>query len=172
MNFFYNLKKISNRDVQNTETFCEWLSLVSQDLKMRFIDFEKVRVLIDFGTDPRKISSDEISEIGQLLGIDLFKLKSEFIEFKSKSLCSRYDDFLKIIVNYDVLKIAYAKVLSIFPSSYSCEAAFSRMNFILNEFRSSLTQTHLKNCLVIACSEIELDFEKFVKTIKNCQFSH
>lgn len=169
--YFPSLKMVSAGALINKSTFCEWLTLVSTDFDVRFKDFEKIRILIDFGRDPAKITTSEIVEIGQILGIDPILLKGQFIKFKAAFLSSR-DCHKKFIIDQPLLCVAYAKVLSILPSSYSCESIFSSLNFIVNEFRSVLTQSHIKDLLLIACSEIDIDLKKFVSKLKNCQFSH
>ena len=78
---------------------------------------------------------------------------------------------IQTLKNFKMLKLAYAKILSMFPDSYICESTFSKLNFILNQYRSNLTQKNLLNCIKIACNDSEIDFEEIVKDMF-CQVSH
>jgi len=58
----------------------------------------------------------------------------------------QYDQFwMKYVCSskYPELKRLVLKLCTIFGSTYVCEAAFSKMNFIKNNFRSRLTDEHL-----------------------------
>ena len=70
-----------------------------------------------------------------------------------------------------ILSLTHSKILSLFTDSYLCESALSKMNFILNWYRSNLTQLHLEDTLMAVCSSIELDFDKIVDKV-DCQMSH
>jgi len=48
--------------------------------------------------------------------------------------------------------------------------AFSKMNFIKNNFRSRLTGDHLNDLMKISCTNLTPHFKKFVK-IKNVIFT-
>ena len=79
-------------------------------------------------------------------------------------------------MNYNENDLSKPKYLEMkFPGVladlYLCESAFSKMNFILNEYRTNLTQLHLEDTLMAACSSIALDFDKIVAKL-DCQISH
>ena len=78
---------------------------------------------------------------------------------------------LELLKQYKLLTLIYAKITSIFPDSYLCESAFSALNFILNEYRTSLTLENTQNCLKIAINVDEIDFMELVGRM-NCQVSH
>ena len=51
---------------------------------------------------------------------------------------------------YPGLRKVALHILTMFGSTYSCEAAFSTMNIIKNEYRNKLTDEHLQMCMRMA----------------------
>ncbi|KAJ8711511.1 hypothetical protein PYW07_008753 [Mythimna separata] len=72
---------------------------------------------------------------------------------------------------YPELKKIAMKLFTLFGSTYICEAAFSKMNFIKNKFRSELTNEHLQDLMTIACTNYTPNFRHIVHNRKN-HFSH
>ncbi|KAK0137495.1 SCAN domain-containing protein 3 [Merluccius polli] len=62
-------------------------------------------------------------------------------------------------------------VLTMFPSTYTCESAFSSMNAIKIHERNRLTHTNLENCLRISVTTVTPDIRSIVAN-NRCQFSH
>lgn len=62
-------------------------------------------------------------------------------------------------------------MLTMFVSTYVCEAAFSKMNYGKNKFRNRLTDRHLEGCLVAATTSYNPGFTKMAKDSIS-QFSH
>lgn len=58
-----------------------------------------------------------------------------------------------------------------FGSTCVREAAFSKMNFIKNNFRSRSTDDHLNDLMEISCTDLTPNIKKLVKT-KKFDFSH
>lgn len=64
-------------------------------------------------------------------------------------------------------------MISVFGSTYVCELAFSKMNYIKSKFRSSLTDEPLKSLLMIGATKFEPKWKDILSTnIKQCQASH
>ncbi|KAJ8718896.1 hypothetical protein PYW07_016452 [Mythimna separata] len=72
---------------------------------------------------------------------------------------------------YSELKKIAMKLLTLFGSTYICEAAFSKMIFIKNKFRSQLTNEHLQDLMTIACTNYTPNFRQIVHNRKN-HFCH
>ena len=51
-------------------------------------------------------------------------------------------------------------VLTMFPSTYTCESAFSSMNAIKTYERNRLTNENLENCLRISVTSVTPDIKK------------
>ena len=64
---------------------------------------------------------------------------------------------------YPNLKTNAQKNVSVFGSTYVCEALFSKMVRIKNQYRNRLTNDHLKQLLRTACPTIAPRFDKLVK---------
>ncbi|CAL9703956.1 unnamed protein product [Knipowitschia caucasica] len=72
---------------------------------------------------------------------------------------------------FPTLKKAALHILSMFGSTYCCEAAFSTMNVIKNKYRSRLTNEHLDMCLRMALSSFNPRF-KILAGQQVAHFSH
>ena len=62
-------------------------------------------------------------------------------------------------------------LLTMFPSTYICESAFSAMNAIKSQDRNRLSNTHLGQCLRIATTDYRPDIRK-VASSRRSHFSH
>ena len=114
---------------------------------------------------------DKIETICNLLNLPSASVIGEFIQFKSKMVLQSSSKSIELLKKFDYLRLLYAKILSIFPDSYLCESAFSALNFIVNEYRASLTDQNASNCLKIALNDSLFDFYDIIDTM-NCQISH
>lgn len=63
------------------------------------------------------------------------------------------------------------KVLTMFGSTYVCEAGFSAMANIKSQKRNSLTDEHLENLMRAAVTEYQPQIKKIARTIQS-QISH
>lgn len=98
-------------------------------------------------------------------------LKEKFIQVTNTL---QYDQFwMKYVCSskYPELKSLVSKLCTMFGSTYVCEAAFSKMNFVKHNFRSRLTDEHLNELMQISCTNFTPNIRKLVKT-KKCNFSH
>ena len=62
-------------------------------------------------------------------------------------------------------------ILTMFGSTYSCEAAFSTMNIIKTKYRSRLTNEHLHMCMRMALTPFQPRFKVLAGEVR-AQFSH
>ncbi len=70
----------------------------------------------------------------------------------------------------NIKKVAIV-MLSMFGSTYTCESSFSHMNSIKSNYRCSLTDCTLHQCLRIALTTYEPKVTALVQN-KKCYFSH
>ena len=61
---------------------------------------------------------------------------------------------------------------SVFGLTYVCQALFSKVTRIKNQYCNQLTDEHLKQTLHTASSTIAPRFDKLVKTQRQCQILH
>ena len=164
--YFQNLDKLKKcGDEINSDIFSEWIGQLKVDFERRFSDFESIVPLMKFAKSPTSVTLNDIDIIAEKLGVNKTELKNDTNKYKSELLLVEDPD-LSILKRFKTLKVTYAKIFSIFSSSYACESAFSRLNYIYNNFRSSMTQQNVENCLQIATSNIELNLEKIVSEMK------
>lgn len=154
----------------NAEFAISWLQMLLEDLNKHFQDFQSLLPLLKFGENIESITFEDLDLIASMFGYEYQKLKTEFIAYKSDIALNPDLNFVKL-KNQKLLSQAYGNVVSVFADSYMCETSFSKMNFILNEFRSRLTQYHLECCLIVSCTNIEIDFDNLVASI-DCKVSH
>jgi len=101
-------------------------------------------------------------------------LKNVYNDKYSKTeIDSTYDDFwLKYVSDKKYpLKLLTVKMCTMFGSTYVCEPAFSKMNYIQNKFRSQLINEHLEMMMKIATTNHNPDLKQLVES-KICHFSH
>ena len=68
-----------------------------------------------------------------------------------------------LVEKYPNIKRAALKVLSMFGSTYICESVLSTLNHVKSRHQSALTDTHVKELLLVATTEFKPDLKKIVK---------
>ena len=131
----------------------------------RFKDFSNFKVAFRFVKDPINLDTSEINELANLFNQDFAQLKVEFDDLASKTDVFGIDPLIEL-KKYKIISTIYSKILSIYADSYNCESSFSKLNFILNKYRSDMTQEHIRSCLRISTTNIEFDLQK---PLRNCQ---
>ena len=126
--------------------------------------------LLRFGEAPGNVSDDDSKLIAKQFEMDYQALKGNMNKYRSELALSK-DESLKKIYKYSMLTIAMAHCKSIFADSYLCESAFSKMNFILSDYRSRLTQKHLEACMMICMTNLEIEFD-FLVSHMDCRVLH
>lgn len=156
---FPNLNKnFVKTGIISREKYIDWLKSLQYDLQNRFRDFQQITDLMKFGKSIENCTLETLKQVGEKFNTPFDNLRAEFHQYKSTILLNNDSDH-KILSTYKTLAMALCKILSIFADSYLCESSFSKMNFIMNEYRSRLTQQHLADCLMIACSDLPVDFD-------------
>jgi len=123
--------------------------------------------LITAGRSKELISEKKLADfesVGRRCGEDLKHKHAEVSceEFWIKFVCgNKYPELQKVTL----------KLSTLFWSTYICKAAFSKMNFTKNKFRSRLTDEHLQDLMSIACLNFTPNFRQIVHNRKR-HFSH
>lgn len=146
-------------------------------MKKKFADFKKIANVVDILCNIYSlISGDEWSnEAANIFGSNKASLQMEIIDFqentvlkhqKQEVFCQEF--WIKFVCanKYPELKKLALKLLTLFGSTYVCEAAFSKMNFIKNKFRNRLADEHLQELMRIACSSFTSNFRRIVQDKK------
>ena len=105
--------------------------------------------------------------------INLAPLQDELIELQAEHYELLNNDYVRFwrSIQKPTIKLLATQILSLFSSTYVCEASFSALNNIKSKRRSKLTDDHLRSALICAVSNLEPDFE-FLSTEQQCHGSH
>ena len=74
-------------------------------------------------------------------------------EFWSKDAIDKYSNCNQLAIN----------LATMFGSTFNCEASFSKIYFLKNEYWTKLTDSHLEDTFRISCSSRVPDFKKLAK---------
>ncbi|XP_061587408.1 general transcription factor II-I repeat domain-containing protein 2-like [Cololabis saira] len=164
-----------------TGLMVDFIKQLRANFKSRFEDYSIPRDIVAFVRDPLTVRSADFSSLAKetipLLNEAAFQM--ELIDFQTTSLVSdalksaqSVDDFwMTCSDEYSWIKKLAFYVLTMFPSTYTCETAFSSMKAIKTHKRNRLTHKNLENCLRVKVTSISPDIQKIV-TEGRCQFSH
>ena len=126
-----------------------------------------------FIRNPITFTLDSLLILSGLFSIDLAPLQDELIELQAEHYELLNNDFIRFwrSIHKPTIKLLAIRILSLFSSTYVCEASFSALNNIKSKRRSKLTDEHLRSALICAVSNLEPDYE-FLSTDQQCQPSH
>lgn len=157
--------------------FINEIEIVENEINLRFADFNEIEGISSFVNNPfqQNLNISEISKkISTLFDTDQPQIELEIINIKNNI-------YLKSINGENIWKFTYEKfpiltnivqkILACFGSTYLSESAFSSMNIIKNKLRNQITNDHLDQCLRLATSSYEPDYESIAKSRQN-QVSH
>ncbi|XP_071380293.1 SCAN domain-containing protein 3-like [Centroberyx affinis] len=164
-----------------TGLMVDFIKQLQANFKSRFEDYSIPKDIISFVRDPFTVRSADFSSLAKktIPSLDEAAFQLELIDFQTSSLLS---DALKSAQSVDefwitcseeyrwIKKLAFY-VLTMFPSTYTCESTFSSVNAIKTHERNRLMHKNLENCLRIKMTSISPDIQKIV-TEGRCQFSH
>lgn len=155
--------------------FCDVLTELKQNYGSRFCDFKDQGNVFLLVKNPFLIEVDEMKQISDQLG--LVQLQMEFVELKGSEELQRQFrikdvvDFWKLVEHLPNISRLARRIISMFPSTYRCEAAFSALSKIKCRNRNRLSLQHTTEALRIAVSSTEPDYKSLVRQ-RECQKSH
>ncbi|KAM3860305.1 SCAN domain-containing protein 3-like [Diretmus argenteus] len=164
-----------------TALMVDFIKQLQDNFKSRSEDYSIPRDIIAFVRDPLTVRSEDFSSLAKktIPSLDEAAFQLELIDFQTASLVSdalkraqSVDDFwIACSEEYRWVKKLALYVLTMFPSTYTCESSFSSMNAIKTHERNRLTHKNLENCLRIKVTSISPDIQKIV-TKGRCNFAH
>ncbi|KAL0153882.1 hypothetical protein M9458_050803 [Cirrhinus mrigala] len=176
---FNTLKTVGEGNV--TDKMKTFITQLKDNFSARFDDFFISRDVIGFVRDPFTISpSGEFSTNAvKMLPLDKAAIQSQLAEIQAagdmKAALRGAESLSAFWVScpetYDTLKTLAMYVLTMFGSTYTCEAAFSKMNLIKTHERNRLSTQSLEDCLRLSLTAAKPDVKKLVSEGK-CNFSH
>jgi hypothetical protein len=180
-NHFPNLRKLvnSNSEIQvksqKMEDYRSKLQGLLEDFQSRFQDLQKLKSCFEFLVNPFLVDViDSGCPFPSNMVKDLSNAEMELLEIQEdinlkmlhKSLLPV--EFWKLLPEqkYPELKQVGQRLLSIFGSTYNCEAMFSTMKFIKSKHRANLTNQHLSELLRTSSTCFKPDFKKLSNSIQ------
>ncbi|XP_017794537.1 PREDICTED: general transcription factor II-I repeat domain-containing protein 2B-like [Habropoda laboriosa] len=152
------------------DKYAPLISHLNLEFENRFQDFEKHHVLFCAFATPFAV------DVNLLPG----RLQMEHCEMccdtqlKEKFHQVGLGEFYKTYLHKDKYPAFYKHALSmvsLFGNTYACEQLFSRMKHIKSQVRTRITDVHLENCLDVATTSVEINFDA-LSSVKQSQMSH
>lgn len=148
-------------------TFVKFLQEVQIEFSSRFSEFSQISDLLTALKNPFSMepNGNWVTQTMHLFSgyVDKARLQLETIELQENSVLKEsyqatqitkfWTDILPDEAYPNLRKIG-SFVLTMFGSTYVCEAAFSKMNYVKSKFRNRLTDRHLEDCLVAATTAV------------------
>jgi len=178
-----HIEKNPDEDI-GMDTFVKFLQKVQIEFSSRFSEFSQLSDLLTALKNPFSMepNGNWVTQAMHLVSdyVDKARLQLEIIELQESSVLKKSYQATQITKfwtdtlpdeTYPNLRKIGSCVLTMFGSTYVCEAAFSKMNYVKSKFRNRLTDRHLEDCLIAATTSYNPEFTKIVKDSKS-QFSH
>lgn len=177
-----DLKEKLNIATINCTKYESKIRCLLQSFESRFQDFESIKENLQIFVNPFTISLTEIISYPANIQLELTELQNhsalknlfaEKISSKSQTSSEEFVDFWKLVPKEDfpaITDLAF-QFLSSFGSTYVCEKIFSNLNYIKNKYRTSLTEQHISDLLLLSTSDLTPNIGKLLKQ-KQFQKSH
>ncbi|XP_058626113.1 SCAN domain-containing protein 3-like [Onychostoma macrolepis] len=179
---FPTLRKFISSPAQITDVMTDFIARLKMNCAGRLDGLVLPSEVALFVRDPFTVAleGDLSARAKQVVpSIDEGKFTLELVDMQSsvtmaQELCTNGPTMFWTDVNVhqfpNIKKVAIV-MLSMFGSTYTCESSFSHMNSIKSNYRCSLTDCTLHQCLRIALTTYEPKVTALVQN-KKCHFSH
>lgn len=165
-----------------TAVMVDFVKQLQENFTSRFDDYALPKEIIAFVRDPIHVYlTPEFSSvaIATIPTLNQAAFEMELIDFQTSSQVisalqsapSVCEFWLTCSQDFGEIKKLAFYVLTMFPSTYTCESAFSSMNAIKTYERNRLTHHNLEHSLRIKVTSLTPDFKKIAKEGK-FQYSH
>ncbi|RXN35893.1 general transcription factor II-I repeat domain-containing 2-like protein [Labeo rohita] len=161
--------------------YAEFLEKLITNFQTRFEDFplgKQVLLCIENPFLVKSIAEFSTEAMKVFPWANAATLQTELIELQEnlalqESHCDPVTFWTKMVTAAGVplLQKMALQILTMFPSTYCCESAFSTMNMVKNAYRSTLTNEHLHQCLRLALTPFKPKFKQLVAQ-RRCHLSH
>ncbi|RXN15772.1 zinc finger protein 502-like isoform X2 [Labeo rohita] len=161
--------------------YAEFLEKLITNFQTRFEDFplgKQVLLCIENPFLVKSIAEFSTEAMKVFPWANAATLQTELIELQEnlalqESHCDPVTFWTKMVTAAGVplLQKMALQILTMFPSTYCCESAFSTMNMVKHAYRSTLTNEHLHQCLRLALTPFKPKFKQLVAQ-RRCHLSH
>lgn len=145
-----------NFRIKKTKELSEVTESLLRNLQRRFQDFKVLQNIISIHNDP--INCD-ISQLSPSVRDEVHRMRLDFnLPLGSGQV------FWKNISEekYPNIRNEILKLYSMFGSTYNCEAAFSKMKLIQTKYRNSISDSHLRDLMLIKSYDKEIDIDSLL----------
>lgn len=158
----FNFINLSSRTLTDMNIYAQKINKLKIEFNERFAEFlakdKDVRII----TSPFSIKIDDVPDELQMEIIDLQSNSGLKDIFKERDLVLFYKNYIST-EHFPQLRKFAARILSLLSTTYLCEQFFSLMKLTKSSKRSVLTDTHLKNELRLASSNIAPNIPEILK---------
>lgn len=166
-------------DNGNLAKYTEKIKFLQESFESRFHDFAKEEDSILAFINPFSLCEQKIMKMPSNLQMELIDLKTNSslkMKFDELSSVPNASDMIKFwrslpCENFPELRKFAQSFICRFGTTYRCEQAFSSMKLIKSKTRSRLTDSNLKNTLLLSVTNLTPRIEKLAKS-KQPQKSH
>jgi hypothetical protein len=129
-------------------------------LQQRFSDLDARAKDISIFQNPFDCTIEELPSDFQLEVVDLQNDDKLKMMFKEMDLTQFYKYLPED--KYCQLKSYARGFISVFGRTYQCERTFSKMKYVKSQYRSLLTDDHLRTTLMIGNTNFELQYDEIL----------
>ncbi|XP_018316581.1 EPM2A-interacting protein 1 [Mycetomoellerius zeteki] len=137
--------------------YTESINTLIRKFDKYFANFDKIKSDIALFVNPRTANTEQKVE----LQIELCMLQADPF-FTAKTETCEYFYQLLPADKYPRLRNFGLKMTSMFSSTYLCESAFSTLNIIKSNYRTTLSDATLLSVLRLARTEIPIDINEVI----------
>ena len=161
--------KRTNESVENIVNFAkhiEKIKLLQEAFLNRFSDFSEEEDYMLAFINPFSLNERSILKIPS-------NLQMEFNELSLFPSASKMIDFWRSIPrkHFQAMRKLAQSYACLFGTTYRCQQSFSSMKIIKNKLRSRLSDSNLKNCLLLSVTNLTPNITGLVKA-KQSQKPH
>lgn len=160
-------------DASQVEKFSRHLTLLLCEFDKRFESFQELSPIVSIVANPFAVSDVEIAAetIASFLSGEISSVENELLSLQNNvMLRGRASDpmFWRLVSaeEFPLLSDLSKRVSCLFGSTYLCESGFSQLSIIKSKFRSTLTDSHLADCLRLGITQYSTDFKKLSENME------
>jgi len=166
-------------NIVNFEKYIEKIKLLQEAFDSRFSDFSEEEDRMLAFINAFSLSEHNILKMPSNMQMELTELKAnsvlkiKFDEFSSVSSASEMISFWRSLPceHFPEMRNLPQSYACLFGTTYRCEQSFSSMKMIKNKLRSRLSDSNLKDCLLLSVTNLTPNITGLGKA-KQSQKSH
>lgn len=144
--------------------FKNHISSLNDNFQERFSKFKEEEDLNNLFINPFIIETHDLQKYNPNMQLEIIELQSSTVLKCKYKESSEIIEFWKCLPEEDFPELhnVALKLVCRFGSTYICEKSFSRMTFIKNKYRTKLTNSHLKNLMLLSSTKLKPNYEEII----------